>query len=1147
MDDGWEDDSVPFFVLNHGEGERFPFRAEEDSVLSGPGDLSFDPPSSPSPIRSTTHVPPALPANISGITSPYFLSRPQSESHRVSTEALPQRDEATSWALPDSSSEARFWSPAQIQNDPFDDEPVATTQVMKDRVERKRAASKSKNGIVLIPVSDITDHGHREPFEKYTVFNEIQSAVFEAALCNEKTTDWRTRLRPVVIRGADDTGTSHDIFQTVRDAQLIVTTPEKLDSMTRRTGKLSEEMNSRLSLIMIDEVHILQEDRGATLEVVISRIKLNCPHVRFVAVSATVPNTDDIARWLGSRASPMELAYDFGEEYRPVPLLKTVYGIEACQSTGEYIYKLYEEALAKGGRIPWQFKSAGDIGLEDKGIEKLAMYGIAVHHAGLTKQDRRMIEEAFRVRRLDLLISTSVAVGVNLPAHTVIIKGTSAWQGAGFREYTDIEIQQMMGRAGRPQYDNTGVVVIMCDKAKLRKYQAMVRSDTILESSLHLNLTEHLNSQIGLSTINTFLYIRIQQNPRYYALPDEAAGAKPEDNTWKEWLNRWVDKSLQHLEETGLIIRAENDEDAADQQLLSTDVGNIMSNCMICSCQMQMACILEVTDGNGMAELLEVLAAASEFSSLRIRPGEGPVGPSSSAYRLPPSSSINCGNIQKSDSTYLRMSEPTPILQVAASRRYGKTLRAALDLYRMIQGMAWENCATIFRQLKNIAFDQFLDTDATELQLILNRNTINYIVERKSEAKRLPRFTVTLVQEGIDQSDARSPATLLVRVSLFAKNRDMSLETSKKRNARTVPYTLSMLFLRQDESYIDYRRMLVKAWLKQKDPSYVLKVPLDRHCEKILAIVSGTESPTPQNRCTFSHASASTFGGDGSNDTVEVLDCTNPSDSEYHRERLRFDGPQLKAAHIGREQAQDTVEANERLHGFNPPQHEGHLESQPFRSQENLLYGVQDDPYELIPGDSSDNQYSAAPDQTWNSGISPSSSPPQAVHSTNLPESASGTEIKHKRPDMVSFENLFDDIEVIPDSSSDHQPWDHAQNRPRASRGHNTRADTLSVPQFWQHEPNVSGVSWEPECGASPALPMLRQDERFYSSNMVNGSLEPPTKRARFSSASPEVNLYYPMAAEYHQSPEYLGVGEPMGPATGQGQALTLIVNDEIH
>jgi ATP-dependent DNA helicase HFM1/MER3 len=97
----------------------------------------------------------------------------------------------------------------------------------------------------------------------------------------------------------------------------------------------------------------------------------------------------------------------------------------------------------------------------------LTKNGIAVHHAGLEVSDRRAIESAFIDGALHCLVATStLAVGVNLPAHLVIIKGTSMWQGSGFRDYSDVDIQQMMGRAGRPQYDQSGTVVLMCGRNK---------------------------------------------------------------------------------------------------------------------------------------------------------------------------------------------------------------------------------------------------------------------------------------------------------------------------------------------------------------------------------------------------------------------------------------------------------------------------------------------------------------------------------------------------------------------------------------------------------------------------------------------------------------------------------------------------------
>ncbi|KKY28494.1 putative dead deah box dna helicase [Diplodia seriata] len=84
-----------------------------------------------------------------------------------------------------------------------------------------------------------------------------------------------------------------------------------------------------VKLFLIDEVHILKEDRGATLEAVVSRMKSVGTDVRFVALSATVPNFEDIATWLGKDSTNQDIPARkerFGEEFRPVQLQKHVLG-----------------------------------------------------------------------------------------------------------------------------------------------------------------------------------------------------------------------------------------------------------------------------------------------------------------------------------------------------------------------------------------------------------------------------------------------------------------------------------------------------------------------------------------------------------------------------------------------------------------------------------------------------------------------------------------------------------------------------------------------------------------------------------------------------------------------------------------------------
>eukprot|EP00879_Flechtneria_rotunda_P026679 GHRR01028485.1.p2 GENE.GHRR01028485.1~~GHRR01028485.1.p2 ORF type:complete len:101 (+),score=34.10 GHRR01028485.1:691-993(+) len=75
-----------------------------------------------------------------------------------------------------------------------------------------------------------------------------------------------------------------------------------------------------------------------------------------------------------------------------------------------------------------------------------AAAGVAYHHAGLTHQERGLIEDGYRSGTLLVLTATStLAAGVNLPARRVILR--SLWQGRGI--VGRAQYLQMVGRAGR--------------------------------------------------------------------------------------------------------------------------------------------------------------------------------------------------------------------------------------------------------------------------------------------------------------------------------------------------------------------------------------------------------------------------------------------------------------------------------------------------------------------------------------------------------------------------------------------------------------------------------------------------------------------------------------------------------------------------
>jgi ATP-dependent DNA helicase HFM1/MER3 len=149
------------------------------------------------------------------------------------------------------------------------------------------------------------------------------------SLCSERFRDWHAKFSALNLKCAELTGdTDSSQLRSVQISQIIITTPEKWDSMTRK-WKDHMKLMQLVKLFLIDEVHILKETRGATLEAVVSRMKNIGSNVRFVALSATVPNSEDIATWLGKDATNQHVPAHrehFGEEFRPVILKKVVYG-----------------------------------------------------------------------------------------------------------------------------------------------------------------------------------------------------------------------------------------------------------------------------------------------------------------------------------------------------------------------------------------------------------------------------------------------------------------------------------------------------------------------------------------------------------------------------------------------------------------------------------------------------------------------------------------------------------------------------------------------------------------------------------------------------------------------------------------------------
>uniref|UniRef100_A0A667YA76 DNA polymerase theta n=1 Tax=Myripristis murdjan TaxID=586833 RepID=A0A667YA76_9TELE len=313
---------------------------------------------------------------------------------------------------------------------------------------------------------------------------------------------------------------------------VAVCTIEKANSLINRL--IEEDSMGLLGMVVVDELHMVGDSgRGYLLELLLTKIRYIAQKqnttgsvslsesVQVVGMSATLPNLSLLAGWLDAEL--------YQTDYRPVPLqehLKVGNNIydsslslvrqftPALQVKGDddHIVSLCYETVSEGHSVllfcpskNWCEKLADSIarefynlrhtapqavGLDQEGLkdviaqlrrtpagldpilQRTVPWGVAFHHAGLTFDERDVLEGAFRQGMIRVLAATStLSSGVNLPARRVIIR-TPTFNGHLLDPLT---YKQMSGRAGRKGVDTTGESVLVCKEAERQKGTTLLR------------------------------------------------------------------------------------------------------------------------------------------------------------------------------------------------------------------------------------------------------------------------------------------------------------------------------------------------------------------------------------------------------------------------------------------------------------------------------------------------------------------------------------------------------------------------------------------------------------------------------------------------------------------------------------------------
>ena len=450
------------------------------------------------------------------------------------------------------------------------------------------------------------------------------------ALTNEKEGEWQTLFAPMGFSVYVVSGERELDPVQARDAHVIISTPEKWDSASRKHST-THPFVKMVSVIVIDEVHLLDSDeRGGVLEALITRMKrITKDHVRIVALSATMPNIDEVARWIGAKE---ERTFAFDESFRPVLLKADVFGYNPGKNkfVDKYIrlYKaasLIEPHLASGQALifvgtradtsqaasklaeifsakhrtlttPESERLASRI--KNKSLSEVVRSGIGFHHAGLTKEDRGLVEEAFKEGCIKILVSTStLAWGVNLPARVVVIRDIATPTD---EDISSLDLLQMLGRAGRPQYDEQGFGWVIAPRERVRELARILREGRPIHSQLRTSLDEHLNAEISTGTIKNSEDAQTWLEGTFYYVQH------PESSSL-------LDDRLRSLIQEGFVAETQDG-------LSPTDLGTLASKYYL---RLGTARTFQhLREGATDDELLDAVASAEEFTDVVVRRNE---------------------------------------------------------------------------------------------------------------------------------------------------------------------------------------------------------------------------------------------------------------------------------------------------------------------------------------------------------------------------------------------------------------------------------------------------------------------------------------------------------------------------------------------
>lgn len=369
------------------------------------------------------------------------------------------------------------------------------------------------------------------------------------ALSNQKFKDYKE------LFGAENVGIMTGDVVLNPEAPLLIMTTE----IFRNQVITNDPTLERVSHIVFDEIHWLNdEERGTVWE---ESIILAPPHMKILGLSATIANAKQLVEWIqnireeevalieeGQRIVPLEYYYyskdaglvtydqlwkfyrqrlksassEEGNLFTPthhldlirmiqrkyLPCLYFVFSRRQCADKASELasianYLKPEERKSVEASFLEQFGPEEEWSASTRQLRRLAVKGIAFHHAGLLPSQKVIVEDLFLKRLVHVLYCTETfSVGINYPVKSVCFDSLNKFDGRNFRALANHEFFQMSGRAGRRGLDERGYSFALVDLNYMEKSPP---------PRFNINRLEPLTSQFKLS-YNTVLNLQATLN-----------------------------------------------------------------------------------------------------------------------------------------------------------------------------------------------------------------------------------------------------------------------------------------------------------------------------------------------------------------------------------------------------------------------------------------------------------------------------------------------------------------------------------------------------------------------------------------------------------------------------------------------------------